>query len=295
MPLVDSGHREVGERVLRVIVEAHHVCLILDGGVESGDANIVAGIAVGVVDVRRQCLDGLEVRHHGVPRPRGDERLVECRGLGDVGCVGVDPVASADEVAEVDLSGSRQEVLLVGLALRGYRPAVNLVVLGDDFPIVGERVAVVVKSREKTLPQKTFPPEFRISQPSGHRRLEAAERETSRGPGLRAADVGIVVVAVLVALGKGLGGSVPEIVVQIVLDHRRIGGEIPLGELVDVDIVVSAEQVVQNLVVLRAVPLVGESSVDCQELDRIPLGVDSKVEVVLVHTPLLDHVLRAVA
>ena len=107
--------------------------------------------------------------------------------------------------------------------------------------------------------------------------------------------MGIVVVAVLVTLGKGLGGSVPEIVVQIVLNHRRIGGEIPLGELVDVDIIVSAEQVVQNLIVLRAVPFVGKSSGDCQELDRIPFAVEGEIEVVLIHAPLLDHVLGTVA
>ena len=179
MTLVDSGHREIGERVLRVIVEAHHVGLVLDGSVESRDAEVIAGIAIGVVDVCRQGLDCLEVRHNGVSRPRRDERLVECRSLGDVGGIGVNSVATTYEVAEIQLSGSRQEVLLVGLTLRGDRPAVDLVVLGDDFPIVGERVAVVVKSREKTLPQKTFPPEFRISKPSGHRRLEAAGRETS--------------------------------------------------------------------------------------------------------------------
>ncbi len=107
--------------------------------------------------------------------------------------------------------------------------------------------------------------------------------------------MGIVVVAVLVAFFQGLGDSVLEEVIQVVLDHRRIGSEIPLSELVDVDIVVTAEEVVQNLVVLRSVPFVGKSSVDCQELDWIPLGVEGEVEVVLVHTPLLDHVLGAVA
>ncbi len=102
--LVYSGHCEVGERVLRVIIEAHHVGLVLDVRVESGDAEIVAGVAVGVVDVRRQGLDSLEVRHDGVPCPRRDERLVEGRSLCDVGGIGVDPVASADEIAEVDLA-----------------------------------------------------------------------------------------------------------------------------------------------------------------------------------------------
>ncbi len=160
MTLVYSGHREVGERVLRVIVEAHHVGLVLDGSVESGDAEIVAGVAVGVVDVRSQGLDCLEVRHDGVPRPWGDERLIEGRSLGDVGGVGVDPVATADEIAEIDLAGARKEVFLVGLALRGDRTAVDLVVLRDDISIVGKRIAVLVKAREKALSQKTFPPEF---------------------------------------------------------------------------------------------------------------------------------------
>ncbi len=107
--------------------------------------------------------------------------------------------------------------------------------------------------------------------------------------------MGIVVIAVLVTFLEGLGGSVLEEVIKVVLDHRRIGCEIPFGELVDVDIVVSAKQIIKNLVVLSAVPLVGKSSGDSQELDRIPFAVESEVEIVLIHTSFLDHILGTIA
>ena len=51
MTLVDAAHREVCERVLRVIIEAHHIGLVHDLGVESCHTDIVAVAAVLIVEV----------------------------------------------------------------------------------------------------------------------------------------------------------------------------------------------------------------------------------------------------
>ena len=71
--LIDTAHGEVSERVLRVIVEAHHVCLIHDLCIESCHAHIVTVAAILVVQVGRDGLHCLEVRYKRVSCTRRDE------------------------------------------------------------------------------------------------------------------------------------------------------------------------------------------------------------------------------
>ena len=103
MTLVDAAHREVGERVLRVVIEAHHVGLIHDLGVETGHADIVAVVAVLVVEVGRNGLHGLEIRNERVPCTRRDERLSECWSVIEVTSVSIDSVSACKMILKTEL------------------------------------------------------------------------------------------------------------------------------------------------------------------------------------------------
>ena len=84
------------------------------------------------------------------------------------------------------------------------------------------------------------------------------------------------------------------IVLEIVLDGDVAGCEIALRELVNIDIVVTSEKVLDNLVVLRAVPAESGSTLECEILREHILGSEAEVQVILVLPPLLLHIFGAV-
>ena len=158
MPLVDTAHREIGERVLGVVIEAHDVGLVVDLGIETGHADVVAVAAELVVQVGGECLRGPEVRHQSVPCPRGDERLGESRGVGEVSHIGIHPVSSMYEICRPGLCRVCEELRDIGLAL-GSDGLPFTVVGGQDLAVIDDLVAVVVQPGEKALAYQTFPPE----------------------------------------------------------------------------------------------------------------------------------------
>ena len=80
--------------------------------------------------------------------------------------------------------------------------------------------------------------------------------------------MGIVVIPVPVPFTEDLGMTVPEIILEVILDLGLVGSEVAVGEIVYVDVIVSAEEVRKYLVVGRAVDLGVESAVD---LEPVPV------------------------
>ena len=115
--LVDSGHREVCERVVRVIIETHQVALVHDFGPECRCPDLVAVAAVLVVEVRRDGLDVGQTVHQGVAGPRRKEGLVELRSIQEEACIGVDPVSAGEVIFKTGLDRTHNESRDVGLAL----------------------------------------------------------------------------------------------------------------------------------------------------------------------------------
>ena len=75
MALVYAAHGEIGERVLGVIIETHHVRLVIDLGIESRYPDIISVTAELVVQIGGKGLGGLQIRNKRIPRSRGNERL----------------------------------------------------------------------------------------------------------------------------------------------------------------------------------------------------------------------------
>ena len=84
-----------------------------------------------------------------------------------------------------------------------------------------------------------------------------------------------------------------QIIIQVILNHSLIRSEVTLSKLVDVHIVVTAEKIVKDLIVLCAVPLVIDASCKSERLACIPLHVSTEIDIVLVHATLLKHILGA--
>ena len=120
MPLVDSGHCKIGEGVLRVIVEAHHVGLVLDCGVEGGSTEIVAAAAVLVVHICRHGLGCGEIRNQGVACTRREECPVEFRRIQEIARIDIDAVSAAEDVFCSGLHAADQEVNPFGAAVRCF-------------------------------------------------------------------------------------------------------------------------------------------------------------------------------
>ena len=152
---------------------------------------------------------------------------------------------------------------------------------------IGNLGTIVVQAREQTLPQQTLPPEAGSTDASSGVDLEASERELPVAPDFALHHMGVIVVAILPAFGDLLSLVVAQEVIQVVLDHRSRGGIVSLRELVHVEEILSAEQVVELLVIFSPVDLpVGSKGKDDVRL-RTPLDAGSEVEVVLVHMAFL--------
>ena len=90
---------------------------------------------------------------------------------------------------------------------------------------------------------------------------ERTELEAVVQPGIVFMDMGQIVVAILVARMQDTGFAVLEVVVEVVLDAGPGGSEIPLGKVVQIDEVVTAQQVGDFLVVLGPVEFRIQSAV----------------------------------
>ena len=84
-----------------------------------------------------------------------------------------------------------------------------------------------------------------------------------------------------------------QIIIQVILDHSLIRSEVTLCELVDVHVVVTSEKIVEDLIVLSAVPLVVDATCNSERLACIPLHVSTEIDIILVHATLLEHILGA--
>ena len=96
---------------------SHHIGLVHDLGVETSHADIVAVVAVLVVEVSRNGLHGLEVRNERVPCTRRDERLSECRSVIEVTSVRIDSVAACKVILKTELCRVCEEFRSSRLAL----------------------------------------------------------------------------------------------------------------------------------------------------------------------------------
>ena len=100
--------------------------------------------------------------------------------------------------------------------------------------------------------------------------------------------MGIIVITVLVSLLYQTVG-----IVQVILVSILIRAEVPLGKLVDVEPVVTAEQVLDYLVVLGTVPAEVVSERAFQYGAETLGHLTGDVDVVLVRASLLQDVLGA--
>ena len=161
--LIHSAHREVGEGVLGIVIEAHDLGLVLYGRIVTGDTDIIAGVAVRVVQVSGEGLDGLHVRNDGVAGPWRHESLVEGRRICHICHISINPVAASYDIAEVQFAGPSDEVLHLGLAKRCNRLIGNRIVGCNHLSVIGHRLSVGIESREKSLSHKTLSPELVIA------------------------------------------------------------------------------------------------------------------------------------
>ena len=154
------------------------------------------------------------------------------------GFKGAKAIATTDIITNPEMYFDRDsKVLLVSFARSGNSP---------------ERVGAI-KTLEKTLPHKAFPPEGARTETASNRSLKATERKFTGEPGLSLEEVCIVVIAVLVTNLDLPGRTVSKIVVQVVLDpdgRRRV---FPFRELVDIEEITCTKKVIHGLVVLGPV------------------------------------------
>ena len=109
MPFVDSGKGEVGEGVVGVVIETHQVGLIHYLRQETCHTHIVTVVAVLPVDIGRNGIDILQVRHQRVAGSWRKESLVELRSIAEPSEVCIDTMASGEDIFSVSLQGISEE------------------------------------------------------------------------------------------------------------------------------------------------------------------------------------------
>ena len=261
VPLVDAGDGKVGECVLEVIVCAHHLALILDGGVVQGTAEVDTVCAVLVVHIGREGLGGGESFHERVSGTGAQESLVELGGIGKVTYICIYPGASVEDVVQAQLCGIGNEVAHLGLAVGcGHGFAVGFIGRLDCYAVHDELVAVFVNSGEETLSDETVPPEGVVADSAADVHLKVSKGVALIEPGLVVPHLGKIVVAVLVANAKSAGFAVGNIVVEVILEFVWRGREVPFGKVVDIQEILAAEKVCNLLVILSAVDACTEAA-----------------------------------
>ena len=181
MTLIDAAHGEVRHGVLGIIVETHHLGLVLDGGVVTGQADVVAVRAELVIHIAREDLGRRQIGHHGVAGTRRHKRLVEMRGFVEVTATCIEAVTALDDVIQVNLSGVGKEFLHLGCSVRGNR--LSLIVIRSDGLTVPDNLCTGFGyAREKALADQAFPPERAEACPTGYVGGEIAQGKTAAGP-----------------------------------------------------------------------------------------------------------------
>ena len=198
-------------------------------------------------------------------------------------------MTARDDIVQVHLPRVLQEAEDLRLAVRG--DGIALVVIGRHVHSVDvERSSVVVQAREQTLAVQAVTPEGGAAHAAAGRQFERTERHLAGEPAVPFPDVGVIVVAVLVADMDLLGLAVLQPVAQVILGHVGESGIVALGERVHVVEVVAAQQVVHALIVLSTVDLRIGAAGQGEEPGRTPLEVHGEVQVPLVHAALLEGV-----
>ena len=82
-------------------------------------------------------------------------------------------------------------------------------------------------------------------------------------------------------------------VIQVILHHGRIGGEIPFGEIIHIQEVIAAQQVVHHVEEFGLVHADIGTAGQGEELRGTPAEINRGVEVLLVHAAFLYDVFRA--
>ena len=295
VPLVDPADGEVREGVLEIVVGAHHLGLVADRRVVRRRPDIDAVAAVLPVQVRGEGFDGLQVGNDGVAGTRGQEDLVELRSLVEIAHIGIDAHRAADHVVQAQFPGVCQELGHLGLAQGGGHGAVRFIGRVDGDSVHDQLVPVGIESREKPFPHQAVPPEGFIAQLAPQVGAEIAEGELAGKPAAEVTDLRIVVIAVFVPHSDLLGSAMLHVVVQVVLELVGLGRKVTLGEIVDIHKMAAAQQVRNDLVILRPVDAGVQAAVQDQVLRRPPLEGRGQVQVPLVHMTLLLDILGTAA
>ena len=145
--------------------------------------------------------------------------------------------------------------------------------------------------REESLAQPAVAPHGRIADLAAEAHRETAERGVILRPDLCLAQVGVVIVAELVAFPDAAGLAVLEVIIQVVLRKQRVVvAVVAQGELIHVEPVVGAEQVFHLVVVLRAVDTRRQASAQHGLVAERMGDVGREVEIALVGMAFFDHV-----
>ena len=108
--LVDSGHSEVGEALLAVVVEAHHVGLVHYLGVVGGCPEVVSAGGELVAEVAGNGLAVAKAVNEAVAGAGRDECLIEGRGVAEIAETCAEAVAAGEGVGCEELGGACEEV-----------------------------------------------------------------------------------------------------------------------------------------------------------------------------------------
>ena len=155
MTLIYTCHCEVSERVLRVVIETHHLTLVVNGGIESREAYVISPVTVLIVGVGRECLAILKVRYERVTCTRREERSAELRGILEITYISVDSVSTHQDVLCTCLNGACQEFGLFALSVR----SLVVTILRKVHAFYDIVRAIGLNAREKTVTHKTISPE----------------------------------------------------------------------------------------------------------------------------------------
>ena len=155
------------------------------------------------------------------------------------------------------------------------------------------RIALRVIYEEALTPQ-TVTPHSCVANLSTYIHLETTCAVLICSPSLCLANMSIVVIRELITLLNDTSVTVLVVVVEIVLICNRVATHIALSKLINIYPVITAQQVLNLVVVLSTVYA---SLNTCQEVVvsvEIVRDISSEVVVDLVGVTLLDHIVRTV-
>ena len=84
-----------------------------------------------------------------------------------------------------------------------------------------------------------------------------------------------------------------EIIVKIILNHSSIGRKVTLGKRVDVHIIISAEKIIDLLVIFSLVPPESHTTGKGKELCRLIFHMSAEAYIILIDATFLNDIFRA--